>query len=69
MKIQIIDGKVCLLWKGKTLLGICQQTFENKKFIEITQQYLYYYLKENFLPIISIFTLGKGNGIDFRLYS
>ena len=37
MKIQIMGGKVCLRCKGKILLG-CQQTFENKKIVDITQQ-------------------------------
>ena len=35
LKIQIMGGKVCLRCKGKTC---CQQTFENKKFVDITQQ-------------------------------
>ena len=30
VKIQIMGGKVCLRWKGKTLLG--------EKFVEISQQ-------------------------------
>ena len=40
MKIQIMSGKVCLRAKGKTLLGSgrCQQTFGNKKFVDVTQQ-------------------------------
>ena len=38
MKIQFMGGKVCLRCKGKTLLGFCQQTFENKKIVDITQQ-------------------------------
>ena len=38
VKIQIMGGKVCLRYKGKTLLGGCQQTLENKKFVDITQQ-------------------------------
>ena len=33
LKIQIMGGKVCLMCKGKTLLGI-----ENKKFVDIIQQ-------------------------------
>ena len=36
VKIQIMGGKVSLRCKGKT--GGCQQTFENKKFVDITQQ-------------------------------
>jgi hypothetical protein len=30
VKTQIMDGKVCLRCKGKTLLVVGQQTFENK---------------------------------------
>ena len=33
VKIQIMDGKVCLRCKGKTLLGFCF-----KMFVDITQQ-------------------------------
>jgi hypothetical protein len=39
MKIQIMDGKVCLRCKGKTFLGFVKQTFENKKFVDISQQF------------------------------
>ena len=35
VKIQIMSGKVCL---RQNLAGHCQQTFENKKFVDITQQ-------------------------------
>ena len=35
VKIQIMGGKVCLRCIGKTLLGL---SFENKKFVDITQQ-------------------------------
>ena len=41
VKTQISMGrKVCLRCKGKTLLGVVnnEQTFENKKFVDITQQ-------------------------------
>ena len=38
VKIQIMGGKVCLRCKGKrqNIAGNCQQTFENKKFFDIT---------------------------------
>ena len=36
VKIQIIGGKVCLRYKGKTLLD--KQTFEDKKLVDIAQQ-------------------------------
>ena len=35
VKIQVMSGKVLLRCEGKTF---CQQTFENKKFVDITQQ-------------------------------
>ena len=35
VKILIMVGKVCLRCKSKA--GSCQQTFENKKFVDITQ--------------------------------
>jgi hypothetical protein len=39
VKIQIMSGKVCLRCRGKTWLGLwCQQSFEKKKFVDITQQ-------------------------------
>ena len=38
MKIQFMGGKVCLRCKGKNIAGRCQQTFENKKFVDINQQ-------------------------------
>ena len=37
VKIQIMSRNVCLSCKGKTA-GCCQQTFENKKFVDINQQ-------------------------------
>ena len=37
VKIQIVGVKVCLRFKGKTLLGIVNKLFENKKFVDITQ--------------------------------
>ena len=36
VKIQIMAMKVCLRFKGKTLVGIVS-TFENKKIVDITQ--------------------------------
>ena len=35
VKIQIMGGKIC--WQN--IAGHCQQTFENKKIVDITQQY------------------------------
>ena len=42
VKIQIMAGKVCIRFKVETLqciVGSCQQTFENKKFVDFTQQF------------------------------
>ena len=40
VKIQIMGGKVWLRWKGTTIAGCCQQTFENKMFSYLfTQNY------------------------------
>ena len=38
VKIQIMVGKVCLRCKRQNIVGPFQQTFENKKFVDITQQ-------------------------------
>ena len=39
MKIQIMVGKVCLRCKVQNIAGRCHQSFENKKFVDITQQF------------------------------
>ena len=36
-KIQIMVGKVCSRCKREYIAVGCQQTFENKKFVDITQ--------------------------------
>ena len=51
VKIQIMGGKVYLTCKGKTFAGCCQQTFENKKFVDNTQQ-CFAFISQTFLPII-----------------
>ena len=49
VKIQVMEGKVCLRCEGKTLLdGHCQQTFEYKKFIDINQQCFALFPQVNF---------------------
>ena len=48
VKIQIMGGKGCLWYKGKTLLG--KQTFENKKFVDITKQCFALLPQVNFPP-------------------
>ena len=46
VKIQIMGGKVCLRCEGKTKCW--QQTFENKIFVDITQQCFVLLLQVNF---------------------
>jgi len=38
VKIQFMGGKVWLRCKRQNIAGCCQQTFENKKFVDIIQQ-------------------------------
>ena len=68
VKIQIMGGKLCLGRKGKSLLAIvvCQQTFCIQKFVDNTKQFVDF---TSFLPIIWIFTEGKGDVIKSRLNS
>ena len=56
VKIQIMDGKVCLRCKGKT-----------KSLLTSPSNVLPLHLKQTFPPIISIFTEGEGDGIKTRL--
>ena len=37
VQIQIMGGKVCLRCKVKNIAGWCEQNFDNKKFVDITQ--------------------------------
>ena len=55
MKIQIMGRKVCLMCKGKTLLGI---TFKSKKFVDITQQCCILFLS-NHICIIRVQNVGQ----------
>ena len=65
VKIQIMGGKFAWGVKAK---HCCQQTFDNQKFVDISNV-LPYYLKQTFLPIIWIFTESEGDGIESRLSS
>ena len=65
VKIQIMGGKVCLRCKGKTLLGNVKKLFVFKSLLTTPSNVLPSYLKQNFLPIIWIFT--EGDGIKSRL--
>ena len=49
VKIQIMVGKVCIEMQKQNIAGHCQQTFENKKFVDITQQCFALLPQENFL--------------------
>ena len=56
------------LWAGKFAWGVkVKQNFENKKFVDITQQYWPHYLKQTFPLIIWIFNEGEGDRIKSRL--
>ena len=48
VKIQIMGGKVCLMSKRQNVAGSCQQTFENKEFVDITQQCFAFTPQANF---------------------
>ena len=50
VKIQILDGKVCLRCKGKTLLGFVSKLLKTKSLLTSPSNVLPYYLKETFLP-------------------
>ena len=64
-----------LQWKYKLLVGKfpwdiagrCQQTFENKKFVDITQQCFACTLQEKFPTHNLNFTEGEDDGIESRL--
>ena len=59
VKIQIVG---LLGVERQNIAGPCQQTFENKKFVDITQQCF------ALLPQVN-FPEGEGDGIKFRLSS
>ena len=65
VKIQIIGKKV---YVRQNIAGRCQQTFENKKFVDITQHCLPLHLKQTSLPKFSIYTEGD-DMIKLRLPS
>ena len=67
MKIQIIDGKVCLRCKGKTLLGDVNKYFVSKSLLTTPSNILPLHLKQTFPPILWIFTEGEADGIESRL--
>ena len=48
VKTQIMDGRVCLKCKGKTLLGIVHKLLKTKSLLTSPGNVLPYYLKETF---------------------
>ena len=45
VKIQIMGGKVCLWWKGKTLVGVVNKLLRTKSFLTSPSNVLPYHLK------------------------
>ena len=45
VKTQIMGGKVCLRYKGKTLLGIVNKLLKTKSLLTLPSNVLPYYLK------------------------
>ena len=52
VKIQIMDGKVCLRSKGKTLLSIVSKLLKVKSLLTMPSNVLPLHLTQTFLPII-----------------
>ena len=67
VKIQITGGRVCLRYKGKTLLGVVNKLFVFKNWLARPSNVVPLHLKQIFLPTISIFTEGEGDGIESSL--
>ena len=68
VKIKIIGGKVYVLEVIRhNIAGWCQQTFVFKSLLSTPSNILPLHLKQTFLPIVWIFTGGKGDGIESRL--
>ena len=45
VKIQIMGGKACVRWKGKSLLGVVNKLLKTKSFLTSPSNVLPYYLK------------------------
>ena len=71
VKIQIIGGKVCLRYKGKTLLSVVNKLLKTKSLLTTPSSLLPLHLKQTFPPIIWIFTEGDGikSRLPFRIFS
>ena len=59
-----MGGKVCLRFKGKTLLGVVNKLLETKNFVDNTQQYFDFAPQANFPAHNLNF---QGDGIESRL--
>ena len=66
VKIQIISGKVCLKYKGKTLLVLVNKLLKTKSLLTRPSNVLPLHLKQTFPPIIWIFTEGEGDKIKSK---
>ena len=51
VKIQIMDGKVCLRHKGKILLGVVNKRLKIKSLLTMPSNFWPLHLKQTFLPI------------------
>ena len=69
LKIQIMDGKVCLRCEGKTLLGVVNKILRTDSLLTCPRNVLLYCLKQTLLPIIWIFTQGEEDEIESELSS
>ena len=67
VKIQTMGGKVCLMCKGKTLLGIVKKLFVFTSLLTTPNNVFPLHHKQTSLPIIWIFTEGEGDGIESRV--
>ena len=52
LKIQIMDGKVCLRCKGKTLLGVVNKHLDTKSLLTMPSNVLPLPIKQTFPPIV-----------------
>ena len=69
VKIQIMGGKVCLRFLGKSLLGVVNKLFVFKSLLTRPGNVLPLHLKQTFPSIIWIFTEGEGDEIKSKLSS
>ena len=68
VKIQIMDGKVCLRYKGKTLLEVVSKLLKTKSLLTSPSNVLPALLPQVNFPT-NTFTEGECDGIESRLFS